>query len=140
MLTNDAGDGSRARRGWFESILTRLGDGIIAVDREGRVDFMNPAAETLTGWTQEEAAGQPLAAVFQNFDLETRERCESPLATALRSVATLGVGRSTMLVARDLTERPIEQSAAPIRNASTRNGTSSCVFFSICRDDRTPTQ
>ena len=51
MLTDDAGDISRARRGWFESILTRLGEGIIAVDREGRVDFMNPAAEALTGHT-----------------------------------------------------------------------------------------
>jgi PAS domain S-box-containing protein len=100
--------------------LRSIGDGVITTDLHGTVLLINKVAETLTGWTQEEAAGQPLAAVFQNFDLETRERCESPLATAPRSVATLGVGRSTMLVARDLTERPIEQSAAPIRDAAGR--------------------
>jgi PAS domain S-box-containing protein len=100
--------------------LRSIGDGVITTDLHGTVLLINKVAETLTGWTQEEAAGQQLAAVFQNVDLETRERCESPLATGPRSVAALGVGRSTMLVARDLSERPIEQSAAPIRDAAGR--------------------
>src|SRR5947209_1468153 len=69
--------------------LRSIGDGVITTDLHGTVLLINKVAETLTGWTQEAAAGQPLAAVFQNFDLETRERCESPLATAPRSVATL---------------------------------------------------
>ncbi len=100
--------------------LRSIGDGVITTDLNGTVLLINQVAEALTGWTHEEAAGKPLAAVFQNFDLETRERCENPLSMLTWSVAALGVGRSTMLVARDLTERPIELSAVPIRNAGGR--------------------
>jgi PAS domain S-box-containing protein len=100
--------------------LQSIGDGVITTDLNGTVLLMNNVAETLTGWTQEEAAGKPLATVFQKVDPQTRKRCDSSLAALTRPVAAVGVAHSAMLVARDLTERPIAESAAPIRDAAGR--------------------
>jgi PAS domain S-box-containing protein len=95
--------------------LRSIGDGVITTDLNGTILSINNVAETLTGWTHEEAAGRPLAGVFQNFDSDTRQPCDNAVATL---VNTVGVSRrSTILAARDLTEHPIEECAAPIRNA-----------------------
>jgi PAS domain S-box-containing protein len=101
-------------------MLRSIADGVIATDTDGTVILINSVAETMTGWTRETAIGRPLASVFQNVDLETRTRCESS-AAALSSEAEgpgprSGIRRCTLLVARDLTERPIEESTAPLRD------------------------
>ena len=62
--------------------LRSIGDGVITTDLDGNVLSINNVAETLTGWTQEEAAGKPFGAVFRSFDPETRERLRR---TPLRS-------------------------------------------------------
>jgi PAS domain S-box-containing protein len=100
--------------------LRSIGDGVITTDLDGTVRLINSAAEALTGWTQEEALGQPLAAVFRNLDRETRERCDNSFAAVTRDADKPGVTRCTVLVARDLTERPIEEIGAPLRDAAGR--------------------
>jgi PAS domain S-box-containing protein len=100
--------------------LRSIGDGVITTDLSGTILLINSVAETLTGWTQSEAVRQPLEAVFRNFQPETREPCDNSFAALTRRAASLGTGRSSILVARDLTERPIEESAAPLRDPEGR--------------------
>src|SRR5580700_5434970 len=96
--------------------LCNLGDAVITTDPEGRVTFLNSVAESLTGWTLAEAAGQPLDSVFRIINEESRQPVESPTIRALREGVVLGLANHTLLIAKDGAERPIDDSAAPIRN------------------------
>ncbi len=96
--------------------LTSIGDAVLSCDTAGRVTFLNPVAEALTGWPPAEAAGQPLEAVFHILNEQTRRPAESPVPRVLREGVVVGLANHTVLVARDGTERPIEDSAAPIRD------------------------
>jgi PAS domain S-box-containing protein len=99
-------------------MLRSIGDGVIATDLDGSVLLINNAAEALTGWRRDEALRQPLASVFQTVDPVTRRRCPSAIPGA--GCDASGSRRSTVLVARDLTERPIEECAAPLRDGEGR--------------------
>ncbi len=94
--------------------LRSIGDAVIATDVEGKVQLVNRVAEALTGWSQEEALGRPLADIFQIISEKTRERCEDPVHRVLREGKVVGLANGTVLVARDGTERVIADSAAPI--------------------------
>ena len=101
---------------WCRVTLARIGDAVIATDIAGRVTFLNPVAESLTGWTQNEATGVPLETVFKIVDHETRLPVESPTVRALREGVIVGLGNQTLLIAKDGTERPIgpaDDSACP---------------------------
>jgi PAS domain S-box-containing protein len=111
---------------WLRVTLASIGDAVITIDTEGRVTFMNPTAEALTGWTHEDAAGQPLEAVFAIVNEETRHPVENPVTRALREGLIVGLANHTLLIARDGAERPIDDSAAPIRNA--QGQVASCVL------------
>ena len=111
--------------------LSSIGDAVIATDAEGRVTFVNAVAERLTGWTAAEAAGRPLAAVFRIIGEETRAAVESPVEKVLREGVTVGLANHTLLVARDGRETPIDDSAAPIRDASGRTIGVVLVFHDI---------
>jgi PAS domain S-box-containing protein len=97
--------------------LRSIGDGVITTDLAGTVLLINHAAETLTGWSVADAAGRPLEEIFRNVDPETRARCDNSVAMLTRNPDKVGFSRSTVLVARDLTERPIEETTAPLRDA-----------------------
>ena len=94
--------------------LRSVGDGVIATDLEGRVLLINNAAAALTGWTQADVLGQRLPDVFQTFEPETRRRCDNSIEALTRQSGQPGLCRSTVLVARDFSERPIEEMAAPL--------------------------
>ena len=96
-------------------MLMSVGDGVIATDAEGRVEIVNPVAQTLTGWAIADARGRSLDEVFRIVNEETRQPVESPVARVLREGLVVGLANHTMLVARDGTERPIADSGAPIR-------------------------
>jgi PAS domain S-box-containing protein len=95
--------------------LQSIGDGVIATDAEGRVTLLNPVAEALTGWKTGEAVGQLLPAVFRIISEQSRQPAENPVEKALREGRVVGLANHTVLIARDGTERPIADSAAPIR-------------------------
>src|SRR5262249_7190137 len=101
-------------------MLRSIGDGVIATDLDGTILKINNAAEALTGWWREEALGQPLELVFQNVDPDTRKRCANTVGGLIGSAGAPGTRRSSVLVARDLTERPIEECAAPLRDGQGR--------------------
>jgi PAS domain S-box-containing protein len=96
--------------------LASIGDAVITTDAQGRVTFLNPVAESLTGWSQNQAQGQPLEAVFHILQERTRSSGENPVAKVIREGTIVGLGNHTVLIARDGTERPIDDSAAPIRS------------------------
>jgi PAS domain S-box-containing protein len=96
--------------------LLSIGDAVIVTDPEGRVALLNPPAETLTGWPSAEAAGRPLAEIFRIANERTGEPVEDPVARVRREGVVVGLANHTVLIARDGTERPIADSAAPIRD------------------------
>jgi PAS domain S-box-containing protein len=103
-------------REWFRTTLASIGDGVITTDIQGRVTFLNPVAQTLTGRTQAEANGAPLGDVFTIVNEQSRQPAEDPTRRALREGRVVGLANGTVLIAKDASERPIEDSAAPIRD------------------------
>jgi len=100
----------------FQTTLVSIGDAVIATDTHGRVTLVNRVAETLTGWQQSEASGQPLDVVFRIVNEESRQPVENPAIRALQDGTIVGLANHTVLIARDGKEYPIEDSAAPIRD------------------------
>jgi PAS domain S-box-containing protein len=100
--------------------LSSIGDAVIATDLSGKVTFMNEVAERLTGWTLAEAAGHVLADIFKIVNEDTRQALENPAAHVLKSGTIVGLANHTLLIARDGTERPIDDSGAPIIDADGR--------------------
>jgi PAS domain S-box-containing protein len=103
---------------WCRVTLASIGDAVITTDTQGRLTFLNAVAESLTGWTQQEAQGLILEEVFQIVNEETRNKVESPTIQALRDGIVVSLANHTLLIAKDGSERPIDDSAAPIRNDS----------------------
>jgi PAS domain S-box-containing protein len=109
-----------AQQEWFRVTLASIGDGIIASDPDGHVTYMNGVAETLTGWTDGAGNGRPLADVFHIVNETTRQAVENPAGLVIQSGHVVGLANHTVLISRDGTERPITDSAAPIRDDSGR--------------------
>ena len=108
----------REQKELWHATLTSIGDAVIATDTQTRVTFMNPEAERLTGWTRAEAAGQDLQRVFRIVDEATRGPMVSPILRVLETGSGVGLAGHTILIDRDGTERPIDDSAAPIKDES----------------------
>jgi PAS domain S-box-containing protein len=106
----------RQQREWFQVTLASIGDSVITTDTQGRVTFLNPIAERMTGWTTAEALGLPLDSVFRIVNEYSLKGGENPIGRVLRNGATIGLANHTSLIARDGTEISIEDSAAPIRD------------------------
>ena len=96
--------------------LASIGDGVIVTDTQGRVTFLNPEAERLTGWTNSNAEGRPLSVVFRIVNEHTRRVAENPVEKAIRLGTVVGLANHTMLLREDGAEFLIDDSAAPIRN------------------------
>ncbi|MCS7089667.1 MAG: PAS domain S-box protein [Verrucomicrobiota bacterium] len=100
--------------------LESIGDAVLSTDADGRVEYLNPVAEQLTGWKHEEAQGKPLSAVFRIANEFTRQPVENPVERVLREGKIVGLANHTLLLSRDGREIPIADSAAPIRDAEGR--------------------
>lgn len=100
--------------------LRSIGDGVITTDTRGGIVLLNTVAETLTGWSQQEAQGRPLTEVFNIIHEKTRKPCDNPVEKVIASGEIMGMANNTILIARDGRERQIADSAAPIRNREDR--------------------
>ncbi len=116
--------------------LQSIGDAVITTDSEGRIDYMNPVAESLTGWENREAQGQLIAAVLTTVDEISREACESPVARCLREGRVLGLAEHTVLVNRRGQEIAIQDSAAPIHDRAGNLIGAVMVFHDVSKERR----
>jgi PAS domain S-box-containing protein len=105
------------QREWLRGMLTSIGDAVITCDNSCRVTFLNPTAEALTSWRNEEAREIPIQEVFRLINEQTRQPTEDPVAFVLREGCCKVPANHTALVTRDGREIPIEDSAAPIQDA-----------------------
>ncbi len=117
--TEDLRDLARQRQ-YLAVTLRSIGDGVIATDGAGRVQLVNEAAEQITGWSQVEASGLPLADIFATFDADTRQARENPVASVVREGQVVSPTTDTLLIARNGSERLLADSAAPIRDEEGR--------------------
>ncbi len=124
----------REREEHLAATLRSIGDGVISTDASGTVIRMNAVAESLTGWSSQEAAGKPITEVFRIFSSETREAAPDPVARALRDGAVVGLANHTVLAARDGTERQIADSCAPIHGPSDEVLGAVLVFRDVTED------
>ena len=118
---------ARAREELLRVTLGSIGDAVITTDTEGRIAYLNAVAASLTGWSQEDAHGKPLDTVFRAVNEDSRQPIESPATRALREGTVVGLANHTILIARDGTERPVDDSAAPIQDEQGR--VSGCVLI-----------
>ncbi|MBW4525455.1 MAG: response regulator [Phormidium tanganyikae FI6-MK23] len=101
---------------WYATTLVSIGDATIATDIDGFITFMNPAAEFFTGWTQEQALGEFAGRVLDLIDDETGGAIDNPILAALCQGDTITLPARAVLRSRDGTNRPVGDSASPIRN------------------------
>jgi PAS domain S-box-containing protein len=111
----------------FRVTLRSIGDAVITTDTAGGVTYINGVAESLTGWSREDALGQPLESVFRIVNEVTRQPVENPAMRALSHGVVVGLANHTVLLKKDGGECFIDDSAAPIRNEEGQ--VSGCVLI-----------
>lgn len=100
----------------LETTVASIGDAVITTNASGIVTYLNPVAEQISGWTRTEARGKPLAAVFNIINELSGTSVENPVDRVLKTGQIVGLANHTMLICKDGTKRPIDDSAAPIRD------------------------
>lgn len=96
--------------------LKSIGDAVITTDEKGRINYLNPIAEKITGWQLTEANGLPVTAVFRLIHEITREPLEDPVTRVFLEEQIVSLAENSTLITRNGIEYAIEDSAAPIRN------------------------
>jgi PAS domain S-box-containing protein len=100
----------------WATTLASIGDAVIATDISGKVMFMNAKAEELTGWTLDEVAEFPSKKVFNIINEKSRLEVENPIEKVLRDGVVVGLANHTILIRKNGSEIPIDDSGAPIRD------------------------
>jgi len=100
----------------WATTVSSIGDAVIATDVEGNITFLNSVAEKLTGWQLQDAWQKPLKQVFNIINEFTREEVESPVDRVIREGLVVGLANHTILIRKDGTEVPIDDSGAPIKD------------------------
>lgn len=104
----------REQGDWLRVVLRSIGDGVIATDTQACVVFMNPVAQQLCGWSEAEARGQPMSAVFTIVHASTREPAADPIQRVLKERRQATLDPQTLLMTRDGNALPIDDAAGPI--------------------------
>ncbi len=116
--------------------LDSIGDAVITTDREGLVQWLNPVAEAMTGWTKSEAHSRPLVDVFNIVHAESRQPSLNPVEICLAEGKAVGLQSNTTLISRTGTEFGIEDSTSPIRNADGQILGAVLVFHDVTEQRR----
>jgi diguanylate cyclase (GGDEF)-like protein/PAS domain S-box-containing protein len=116
--------------------LQSIGDAVISTDAEGRIEYINPVAESLTAWTLEEARGRPIGEVLSLVNEITREPIENPLLCVLDGGETSAPADHSVLVTRSGHEVAIQESAAPICDRQGRVIGAVIVFHDVTKERR----
>ena len=100
----------------WATTLASIGDAVIATDADGKIMFMNGIAEKLTGYTFSDAAQRHLTDVFHIVNEETRQEVENPVIKVLEKGLVVGLANHSILIRKDGTQVPIDDSGAPIED------------------------
>ena len=111
--------------------LNSIGDAVISTDVAGNITYLNPVAESLTGWSSHEACGQPLQKVFRIIDSDSRQAALNPMAMAIRHNESVSLSENCVLIHRDGRESAIQDTAAPIRDEDGRVTGAVIVFRDV---------
>ncbi|WP_301101645.1 PAS domain S-box protein [Propionivibrio sp.] len=114
--------------------LNSIGDAVLATDSEARVTRLNPVAEQLTGWTQDEAIGRPVSDVFHIVNKVSRQDSTIPVLDVLAHGTLQGLANHTVLIARDGREYDIADSCAPIRDRNKQVVGAVLVFRNVTEE------
>jgi diguanylate cyclase (GGDEF)-like protein/PAS domain S-box-containing protein len=112
-------------------MLDSIGDAVLSTDLSGNITYLNLVAESMTGWSREDAVGRPLAEVFHVIDASTRENCRNPMELAIQHNRTVSLATNSILIRHDRAELFIEDSAAPIHDRLGRVTGAVIVFHDI---------
>jgi PAS domain S-box-containing protein len=121
---------------WLSTILHSIGDGVIVSDKEGKLTFMNPVAEELTGWKLVEAKGKAISEIVDIASEENGDFCADPVGKILDCGAVTGFPNDTTLLAKDGTKRFIADSGAPIRDKNAAVSGVVLVFRDVTEQKR----
>lgn len=105
---------------WFSTTLSSIGDAVITVDTVGKVTFINPVAQKLTGWSDSEAIGRHIDEVFVIRKEGTEEKVENPILKVLSNGEIVKLANHTVLISKDASRRAIDDSAAPIKGVGSQ--------------------
>jgi diguanylate cyclase (GGDEF)-like protein/PAS domain S-box-containing protein len=99
-----------------EVTLNSIGDAVVTTDANGNINYLNPIAESMTGWDDVSARGRPIEEVFRIVNIHSRETVPNPLQQAMRENRIVELAADSLLITRSGAETAIEDSAAPIRD------------------------
>lgn len=133
-LAEEANSTLRASEENLSVTLNSIGDAVMTTDAQGRVTRLNCIAERLTGWSQAEAVGRPVADIFRIINQKTRQPAPNPVDAALAQGVIHGLANDTVLIARDGSETPIADSCSPIRNRSGNVTGAILVFRDVAKE------
>lgn len=108
---------AQIQRDRWRTTLASIGDAVAVTNGEGRIDYMNAVAEQLSGWPLHDARGRSFDEVLRLANAQTRASVENPIGRVLAEGRTFGLANHTILLRRDGTDVPIDDSAAPIRDS-----------------------
>src|SRR6266568_4610225 len=126
----------RQQREVLAVTLGSIADAVLTTDTAGRITFLNPVAEALTGWSLQDALDQPCEVVFRLVHEQTRQPLESPVARVLREGLVLDLAPQTVLLTRDGRDVPIADLSAPIRHAGEQTQGVVVVFRDVSKARR----
>jgi len=101
---------------WLTTVLKSIGDAVITTNNQGHVTFMNPVAENLTGWNREDASGKNLTEIFNIVNEQTNAVVKNPVDNVLKTGLVVGLANHTMLISKNGQTKPIDDSAAPVKD------------------------
>ncbi|MHB1053047.1 MAG: putative bifunctional diguanylate cyclase/phosphodiesterase [Thiobacillus sp.] len=114
-----------------EITLNSISDAVIGTDMEGNVDYLNLAAETMTGWEKEEALGHPISEVMKIINGSTLKPQPNPVELVLQQNKPMGLAAGTILIRRDGNKVAIEDSTAPIHDSNGNISGAVIVFHDV---------
>ncbi|UYV17991.1 EAL domain-containing protein [Halomonas qaidamensis] len=114
-----------------ELTLNSISDAIICSDLQGNVDYMNLAAEQMTGWKLEQAQGRPIDQIMPLIHDNSSAACQNPVSLVLKHSVPVSMVPGTMLVRRNGSTVAIEDSAAPIREPDGKISGAVIVFHDV---------
>ncbi len=121
---------------WLSAAIKSIGDGVIATDPESIVKLMNPIAEALTGWKQEEILGKPLKTFFNIVSEDEGKQVGDPVSKVLREGIFYGLEEHTILISKEGTRIPVDIIGSPIKDDWANTIGAVFVFYDIIERKR----